>query len=100
MPAGLSLNSQTGLISGTIGAGDAANGPYTVDMAVINGLTANSQSFTWNINPKVSITALDDQTTQEGQAVSLQVEASETGATLSYSADGLPPGLTINPPRG
>ena len=32
--------------------------------------------------------------------MSLQVEASETGVTLSYTAFGLPSGLTINSSTG
>ena len=46
------------------------------------------------------MTAIDDQTSKEGQVVSLQVTASETGATLTYSADGLPAGLSINSSTG
>ena len=38
-----------------------------MDVAAIDGLTANSQTFTWSINPKVSVTAIDDQTTEEGK---------------------------------
>ena len=100
LPDGLTLDSQTGLISGTISAGDAANGPYTVDVSAISGLYAGSQTFTWNVNPKVSVTALDDQTSKEGQAVSLQVHATEAGATLAYSAVGLPQGVVIDPGTG
>ena len=100
LPDGLTLNSRTGLISGTISAGDAANGYYDVSVFAVSGLDSSGQSFLWFVNPKVGVTAIDDQTSKEGQAVSLQVEGSETGATLTYSADGLPPGLSINAATG
>ena len=101
LPAGLTLNGQTGVISGTLSAGDAANSPYLVDIAAISGGNAASQSFLWTVNPKISVTAIDDQTSTEGTAVGLQVSASETGVTaFTFSADNLPAGLSINSSTG
>ena len=101
LPAGLTLNGQTGVISGTLSAGDAANSPYFVDIAAISGGNAASQSFLWTVNPKISVTAIDDQTSTEGTAVGLQVSASETGVTaFTFSADNLPAGLSINSSTG
>jgi hypothetical protein len=100
LPPGLGINSTTGLISGTMAAGAAAGGPYAVTVAASDGTHSTSQQFTWNANPKVSLTAPANQSTQEGQAVALQVQASESGATLRYSASGLPPGLSVNATTG
>jgi hypothetical protein len=100
LPAGLSLNSATGLISGTIAAGAAASSPYTVDVAVADSTTSSSQSFTWAVNPHVSLTAPSAQGNQEGQGVALQLQATDPGGTLTYSASGLPPGLTLNARTG
>src|SRR5665647_259109 len=50
----------------------------------------------------VSVTNPGTQTSTAGSPLSLQVQASDTGsgATLSYSATGLPPGLVINSGTG
>ena len=97
LPNGLSLNSTTGLITGTIVAGDAANGPYTVDVSVSNGNVSASQTFNWTVNPVVNLTAPADQSNNEGDAVSLQLSATDAlNNALTYSATGLPPGLSIS----
>jgi hypothetical protein len=98
LPAGLSLNIETGLISGTIASATA--GIYEVDVAAIAGSNIGSQSFTWIVNPAISVTAVNDQTSTEGQAVSIQVQASESDATLTYTAWGLPTGVTISSSTG
>jgi hypothetical protein len=51
--------------------------------------------------PTVSVTSPGNQTSTVGNPVSLQIQASDSdGGTLSYSAAGLPAGLTINPTTG
>jgi hypothetical protein len=101
LPSGLSLNATTGLISGTIVAGDAANGPYTVDVSVTNGTVSSSQTFTWNVNPVVNLTAPADQNNNEGDVVSLQMTATDSlNNALTYTAAGLPSGLSINSTTG
>jgi hypothetical protein len=100
LPTGLSINSGTGVITGTVGAGAAANGPYSVIVVASNGSYADSQSFTWTVNPLVVVDSIDDRSNQEGGSVSFSVTASEPGATLSYSATGLPTGLSINSSTG
>jgi hypothetical protein len=100
LPPGLSINSSTGLISGTLAVGSAATGPYTTTVTASNGTLSSSQTFTWTITPKVSVTAPSAQTNLEGDIVSLQVQASEQGATLTYSAFDLPSGLSINSSTG
>ncbi len=101
LPAGLSLNATTGLISGTLAAGDAANGPYTVDVSASNGTVSASQSFNWIVNPVVNVTVPADQSNKVGDSVSLQISATDSlNKTLSYSASGLPSGLSINSSSG
>jgi hypothetical protein len=49
----------------------------------------------------VSVTNPGSQSSTVGQSVSLQIHAGDSGtATLSYSASGMPPGLTINRSTG
>jgi hypothetical protein len=100
LPAGLSINPTTGLISGTIAAGAAATGSFAVAVSVSDGTAATGQSFTWTVNPKVSLTLPDTQSNAEGEAVALQLQATDPGGTLSYTATGLPPGLALNASTG
>src|SRR5204863_517383 len=61
-------------------------------------------AFTWNIthtNRRPTVTAVAPQTSAEGQAVALPIPASDPdGDRLSFSATGLPAGLTINSTTG
>jgi|GEM_PF-749331 len=97
LPAGLTLNSSTGLISGSIAAGAAASSPYTINVSVTDGTLSSSQSFTWTVNPYVALTAPANQSSLEGASISLQIQASDAGNhALTYSASGLPTGLSIS----
>ena len=89
LPTGLSINTSTGVISGTLdGAADADSG-YLVTVGADDGTYTDSQSFTWIVS-KVAVTSPGDQTNQEGDSVSLTVDASAITGTLSFSASGLP----------
>jgi len=79
-------------------------GTYTVSATVSDGSLSNTKSFTWtvtNVNRAPVITAVADQTNLENAPISLAVTASDPdGDTLTYSATGLPPALTINTATG
>ncbi len=105
LPEGLSINSATGVISGTISQTAASDSPYSVTVTVDDGVTqvqllvSDAESFTWTVN-KVnvapSLTQPGNQVNAEGDVVNLQMQASDAdGDTLTYSATGLPPGLSI-----
>jgi hypothetical protein len=101
LPAGLQINASTGTITGTVAAGDAANGPYTVTLVANDGTNSASQSFNWTVNSPITLAQPADQTNNEGDSVSLSLSASDgSGGTLSYAALGLPSGLKINPSTG
>jgi hypothetical protein len=105
LPSGLSIDSTTGLISGTVASGDAANGPYTVTVSATDTQgNSSAQQFTWNVNAPantLTLTNPGNQSNAEGDNVSLQVAANDTdGDTLTYSASGLPIGLMIDPSSG
>jgi hypothetical protein len=98
LPAGLKINPSTGAITGTIAAG-ATSG--TVTLIAGDGTYGAEQSFDWTINSAITITAPDTQTNVDGDTPSLTVSATDsTSGTLSYSALGLPPGLSINATTG
>ena len=103
LPAGLSINSSTGLISGT----PTTAGTSSVTVTAKDTTNASgSASFTWTINPAggntVTVTNPGSQTGTVGTAVSLQIHATDSasGQTLTYSATGLPTGLSINSSTG
>ena len=50
LPAGLTINTATGLISGTLGFNAAAGSPYSVSLTVRDGLTVDAtDTFTWTV---------------------------------------------------
>jgi hypothetical protein len=100
LPAGLAINPNTGVIAGTVSAGDANNSPYAIQVSVGDGSNQATDSFNWYVT-YVQLTTPDTQYSSEGSAASLQVQASDPGGySLNYSASGLPPGLTIDPTTG
>jgi hypothetical protein len=102
LPAGLSLNSSTGLISGTL----AAAGIYNTTITVEDGLGGSaSAAFTWSVsgttNSVPAVANPGDQRGVVGQSANLQIQAYDIdGDTLSYSATGLPAGLSISAATG
>ncbi|MBF9071707.1 putative Ig domain-containing protein [Streptacidiphilus sp. NEAU-YB345] len=98
LPAGLSISS-SGLISGTPSAAGTSSVTATAkDSSGASGTT----SFTWTVNSQggnetVSVTNPGNQTATVGTAASLQISGSDSaGKSLTYSATGLPAGLSIS----
>ena len=102
LPASLSINPTTGAITGTLSYTSA--GPYTVIVTASDGTLSGSQTFTWtvtNVNRAPVVTAIANQTSAENATITLAVTASDPdGDALTYSATGLPAGLSINPTTG
>jgi hypothetical protein len=102
LPAGLSINSTTGVISGTTKT--AGTSSVTVTGTDSTGPTG-SATFTWNVGTTsntVTVTNPGSQTGTVGTAASLQITATDSasGQTLTYSAAGLPAGLSISSTTG
>ena len=92
-------DSSTGLISGTLPL-TAAGNRYAVTVTVSDGSTSTSQSFEWEVT-SLTLSNPGDQTTTEGVPVSLTLAAQDAGGrTLTYTASGLPAGLSIDPGSG
>ncbi|MFE2560661.1 M4 family metallopeptidase [Streptomyces sp. NPDC059352] len=79
------------------------------DLYGANGVTYNNVGNAWaavNVGPRmvqgVTLTNPGDQVSQTGTALTLQIQAvtGNAGASLTYTATGLPPGLTLNASTG
>ncbi len=64
-----------------------------------SGLSAQAQ---FSVSNTVTVTSPGTQASLTGKAVSLQIQASDSasGQALTYTATGLPPGLSVNPSAG
>ena len=108
LPAGLTIKPATGVIAGT----PTTAGTSTVTVVATDAAgSTRGASFTWTVvappppppppQPKVTITASSAQFGQVGAAAQLAIAAADSGGlTLTYTATGLPSGLTINPSTG
>lgn len=102
LPPGLSLDTQSGLISGTLPFGSA--GTYSATATVSDGSLSDEVSFTWTVgvtNRPPSLASPGDQDSANGVSVSLALSASDPdGDALTYSAMGLPPDLELDSATG
>jgi len=100
LPAGLSINPTSGQITGTPTTG----GSYPVTITVTDGSGFHtSVAFTWVVINTVTVTGPTTETTQVGVTivpVVLTGTDSSTTTHLTWSATGLPSGLTIAPTTG
>src|SRR5205807_1161855 len=106
LPTGLSIETGTGKITGTIDYAASTGSPYTVTVTVKDPSNASaSASFVWtvsNTNRAPSVTNPGTQSGTQGSAIApLSISASDPdGDTLTYGAAGLPGGLSINTTTG
>ncbi len=107
LPAGLSLNTTTGLLSG-----NPADNPglYTVTLTATNSTgTSQPQSLLINVAPADATPVITSSASAVGQVnvpFSYQITATNVPATTPFppsvflDAVGLPPGLAVNPSTG
>jgi hypothetical protein len=100
----LTLDAATGLIFGTIAPWASTLVPYYVSVTATDTAYSvqNTNYFTWTVNAvTVTLTQPNAQSNNVGDSVNLQlVAAASNGDPLTYSANGLPPGLTVDPNTG
>src|SRR5436190_14689485 len=99
LPAGLTVNTATGLISGTPAVGTDAGSPYSVTITATNGSGTGTATLTLTIKPATPV--ITSSTTASGtvcSAFSYQITA--TNNPTSYNATPLPAGLTVNTSTG
>ncbi|GAA2578183.1 hypothetical protein GCM10010399_04930 [Dactylosporangium fulvum] len=94
LPPGLSM-SDAGVISGT----PKTPGLYVVRVSVKDASSTNDASFNWVVNALPTL-APPNQTWDAGSAVSYQVPVVGGTAPFTWTAKGLPSGLSINPATG
>ena len=100
LPTGLSINSASGVISGT----PTTAGTFSVTVTVTDafGATATSGAFSWTI-VAAPIVTVPNQVTQRSTTVSLSIAPDVSGGSGTYStyaATGLPSGLSISATTG
>jgi hypothetical protein len=98
LPGGLTIGGSTGIISGTV-----APGSSTITVTVSDGTAQASTSFQLTVTANVAPTLapVPNQTNDNDDVVSLQLSASDAnGDPLTFSATGLPNGLTLNASTG
>jgi hypothetical protein len=99
LPAGLSINASTGAITGT----PSASGTVTVGVTVKdsgNPQQSATANLSLTITPKLTITTTSLPNANLNTAYSTTVQASGGTGSLTWSATGLPNGLTINASTG
>src|SRR5262249_61430101 len=91
LPTGLTINSSTGDIKGTIATLADAGSPYTVTVTATHLTHSASATFAWTVT-HVLMNNPGNQTNYAGDQVSLQISAVDNDAfPITYSATGLPP---------
>lgn len=100
LPAGISINSSTGALTGTLDYTTA--GTYTPTITVGDGTVTASAPFVWLVtetNAPPVLTNPGNLVNDEGETISRQIAATDIDglATLTFTATGLPPGLSISP---
>jgi prepilin-type N-terminal cleavage/methylation domain-containing protein len=92
LPPGLTLAASTGVISGT----PTTAGTNTVTVTVTDAVRqTSSQTFTFTIAPAPTVQAISTQVSEVGIAASLQLVASDGSPSYTWSASGLPAGMTV-----
>jgi large repetitive protein len=99
LPAGLSLNTSTGLLSGT----PTTTGDYTFAITATAGNATDTQHFTLSVVEPLKITSGAVAAGEIGQPFSMTLAATggKSGYTWSLANDSsLPDGLTLDPKTG
>ena len=102
LPNGLSIDPNSGIISGII-AFASSGSPYTVTVTATDGTYTGTDMFTWKVAPAITITDPGNLANFEGDNIYVPItiaDANGDGAGVSVSATGLPNGLTIDPVSG
>ncbi len=100
LPGGVTLNSSTGVLSGTPAAGSA--GSYPLMLTAHNGIGTDAvQTFTLTVTTAPAITSINNTTFTAGTAGTFTVTATGTPVpSVTESGAPLPTGVTFNTTTG
>ena len=99
LPSGVTLNSTTGVLSGTPGAG--TGGTYPITLKASNGIgTDATQSFTLTVNQAPAITSGNSAAFTVGQAATFTVTATGFPTPTFSETGGLPNGISLDSTSG
>ena len=96
LPAGVSLNSTTGVLSGT----PTECGAFAVTITATNSVSTSPQSFTLTVNDAAAITSADNTTFTTGSAGSFTVTATGYPAPTFSETGTLPAGVSLDSTTG
>ncbi|MBA3963350.1 MAG: putative Ig domain-containing protein [Chthoniobacterales bacterium] len=95
LPAGLTINKTTGLITGT----PAVSGTFSVTLTATNASSIAMATLSLTVTPELAILS-GDQTGRTGLPFSYQIQATGTTSSALFAATGLPAGLVVDPATG
>lgn len=98
LPSWLTINSSTGVISGTAPAGaDSVTSGITVTATDSTGASGTSPAFSWTVYPLPSVTSPGNQAGSVGTVVNLALTSTCANSPCTYALSrNAPSGLTIN----
>ncbi|MDJ0924000.1 MAG: putative Ig domain-containing protein [Acidimicrobiia bacterium] len=103
LPQGVSINTDTGTISGVLGRGAAQSSPYATVVTASDGLGGqDAESFTWtvsDVNRPPELDPISDAAIGEGSLLSISTEAIDPDLpfdSLGYVLTAAPTGATID----
>jgi VCBS repeat-containing protein len=91
LPAGLSIDAASGVISGTLGSSASAAGPYTITVRASDGQLSAQQSFTLNVGNPLPIASGASVTVDEDGMLSGNLLARDPDADSLVFASDTPP---------
>ena len=99
LPSGVTLNTSTGVLSGTPAAN--TGGTYPITFTASNGVGSNSvQNFTLTVNQPAAITSANNTTFGVGNAGTFTVIRTGFPTPTLSESGGLPSGVTFNTTTG
>ncbi|MFI7598751.1 putative Ig domain-containing protein [Actinoplanes sp. NPDC049681] len=100
LPNGLSINPDTGLITGTPSAGSYPTVEITVSDSELPQKRSDKSTFGWTVIQAPMLINPGDQQTRPSTPVNLAMAGAGGKQPVKWSATGLPAGLTINATTG